>query len=360
MSDEIYRKLAKVLDTLPSGFPSTESGLEIKILKKIFASDEADLFCDLKLNFETPAQIAKRIGRPLEELDEKLTSMWKRGLVFGAVLGPLKVFKMMPWIVGIWEMQLNRLDRELAELAEQYSLIFGEQFIKYKPQVMQVIPIEKEISAKQEALPYEQVSNIIESSKSFAVAECICRKEQHLLGKECKKPRETCLALAPLPGIFENSPWGRPISKEEAYGVLQKSEKAGLVHMTGNVQSGHFFICNCCGCCCGVLRGINTLGIPPNIVNSHFYAEVDPNVCIACGTCKDERCQINAIEQGEETYRVIKEKCIGCGLCVSTCPSDAIKLVHKQPEELISPAKDEMDWFEQRACQRGVDFSSFK
>ena len=46
MNDQVYRKLAKVLDTLPNGFPATENGLEIKILKKIFTPEEADLFCD--------------------------------------------------------------------------------------------------------------------------------------------------------------------------------------------------------------------------------------------------------------------------------------------------------------------------
>jgi hypothetical protein len=33
MSDDVYYRLAKVLDTLPNGFPSTEDGLEIKLLK---------------------------------------------------------------------------------------------------------------------------------------------------------------------------------------------------------------------------------------------------------------------------------------------------------------------------------------
>jgi hypothetical protein len=36
MIDEAYHKLAKVLDTLPNGFPATKNGIEIKILKKIF------------------------------------------------------------------------------------------------------------------------------------------------------------------------------------------------------------------------------------------------------------------------------------------------------------------------------------
>jgi hypothetical protein len=60
MSDEMYLRLAKVLDTLPNGFPSTESGVEIRILKRIFQPEEAELFCELKLHFETPEQISER------------------------------------------------------------------------------------------------------------------------------------------------------------------------------------------------------------------------------------------------------------------------------------------------------------
>jgi len=60
------QKLAKVLDTLPNGFPATASGIEIKLLKKVFTAEQADLFCDLRLSFETALDIAQRTGRPLE------------------------------------------------------------------------------------------------------------------------------------------------------------------------------------------------------------------------------------------------------------------------------------------------------
>ena len=72
MSEEIYRKLARVLDTLPNGFPATDDQLEIRLLKKIFDPDQAELFCDLRLVFETAEQVAERTGRPLEGLEEKL------------------------------------------------------------------------------------------------------------------------------------------------------------------------------------------------------------------------------------------------------------------------------------------------
>jgi electron transport complex protein RnfB len=102
MSTEAYHKLAKVLDTLPNGFPSTAHGIEIKLLKKIFDPQDAELFCDLKLTFETADQIAKRTGRPLEGLEDRLTSMWQRGQIFGVNLGGIKIFKMVPWAFGIY------------------------------------------------------------------------------------------------------------------------------------------------------------------------------------------------------------------------------------------------------------------
>jgi hypothetical protein len=167
------------------------------------------------------------------------------------------------------------------------------------------------------------------------------------------------LAIAPIEGIFNNSTVGRVIGKEEAYDVLRKSEAAGLVHLTWNVESGHYFICNCCGCCCGVLRSINELGMS-DVVNSNYYAQIDPDRCIACGVCKDERCQVSAIEARQDVYGVIRERCIGCGLCISACPSEAIQLVRKSPAQITPPPKDEMEWYQERGRLRGVDFSNYK
>jgi ferredoxin len=266
---------------------------------------------------------------------------------------------MIPWAFGIYEFQLDRMDRELAEICEAYAKVYGDQFFKNQPQLMQVVPVEKEIQATHEALPYEKVSSIIETGKSFHVQDCICKKEQGLLDNPCNRPLEVCLAIAPIEGVFDDRRNGRILSRQEAYALIDKCEEDALVHLTWNVKSGHFFICNCCGCCCGVLRSINEWGIS-NAVNSYYLAEIDPEACAACGTCADERCQVNAIEEGEDAYSVIKEKCIGCGLCVSTCPSEAIQMVRKQPEEIVPPPNDEMDWYEKRGNLRGVDFSKYK
>jgi electron transport complex protein RnfB len=275
MTDGVYKRLAGVLDTLPNGFPSTESGVEIKLLKKIFTSEQADLFCKMRLTFETAEEIAARTRRPLEGLEERLVGMSKSGQLFMIKLGKTRYFKMLPWVFGIYEFQCGRLDREFSEWIEEYAPVYSRQFFSKMPQLMQVLPIEEKISDQEEVLPYEKVSTIIENGQSFLVNDCICKKEKGLLGRPCDRPVQVCLAVAPIPGVFDNAPEGRVISRSEAYALLKKTEEEALVHMTSNLQYGSFYICNCCKCCCGVLGAINDLGMPAaDVVNSHYYAEL--------------------------------------------------------------------------------------
>lgn len=361
MNADAYHRLAEVLDTLPNGFPAADDGVEIRLLEKIFAPDEAELFCELKLTFETVNQIARRTGRSRRTLAEQLAVMKEKGQIFGIDMGRVQLYRMLPWVFGIYEFQVARMDTEMAELWETYARTFGKSFFAHKPQLMQVIPIESEIENAQAALPYERVSSIIENSQSLMYFDCICKKQKAALGQPCARSAQVCTAFAPVPGVFDNHPYGTPMTRTQAYALLNRAEAEGLVHMTWNVQSGHYFICNCCGCCCDILRAINDMGIDAReVVNSAFYARIDPEVCTACGVCADERCQVQAVEEGEAAYRVLPEKCIGCGLCVSACPADAISLIRKPEAQIETPPEDEMDWYDRRARGRGVDISRYK
>lgn len=359
--DAVYHKLAKTLDTIPNGFPPTESGVEIKLLKKIFAPEQADLFCDLRLSWETAEQIAERTGRSLEGLKEKLIGMGEAGQIQAVPLGDTMIFRMLPWVFGIYEAQNRHMDKEMAELSELFMPHFLKQYHSHKPQEFQVVPIEKEISNKQVAMPHEQISKIIENSQSFRIFQCVCKHEQELLDNRCEYPLQSCMAFAPIPDVFQDDDIGRVVTKEEALAALDKFEEDGLVHITSNYQQGHFFICNCCKCCCGVLQGITRLGLEASdVVNSHYYAVIDSDACDACGICADERCQVDAIEAGDEVYAIIQEKCIGCGLCISTCPTEAIELIRKSPENILTPPTDGDKWFEEKGKARGVDFSKYR
>ena len=129
--------------------------------------------------------------------------------------------------------------------------------------------------------------------------------------------------------------------------------------MTANLENGHSFICNCCGCCCMALKGMTKLGVL-DVVNSDFYAQVDSAACTGCDMCADHVCQVDAIAEQEGSYRVDRARCLGCGHCVDVCPVDAIELMRKQPEDREPPVKDADTFLEELARRRGVDFSAYK
>jgi electron transport complex protein RnfB len=341
----VYERLRERLDMFPQGFPKTESGVELEILQHLFHPNEAEIMLHLRPFPENVADIAERTGKDKTKLGEILYEMSKRGLILRYTAPDNEIYYfLVPWVIGIWEFQLNNLTPENIELYEKY---FEEGMVPVKRDKkvrdFRVIPVEKEIDGDTEIQPYEKVSQIIESNTRFAVADCICRKEARMLGKGCDHLLETCLSLGASADFYIENGLGREISKEEAKEILLKAEEDGLIHCSTNSAGNKAFICNCCGCCCKYLALVTKYGNPNAIARSNYYAENDQGTCTNCGTCV-ERCQVNAI-RSEDDYTIIdKDRCIGCGLCASACPTGSITMVQKSPEEAspIFPSGKEM------------------
>jgi electron transport complex protein RnfB len=330
----VYERLRERLDMFPQGFPKTENGVELEILRHLFTEDEAELTLLLRPFPEKVADIAARAEKDKDELGDTLYDMSRRGLIlrFRAPNDDMYYF-LIPWVVGIWELQLNNLTQENIKLYEKY---FEEGMVpaqrKRNIGGFRVIPVEKEIEGSTEIQPYEKVSQIIESHTRFAVADCICRKESRMLGEGCDKLLEACMSFGNAADFYIENGLGREISKEEAKNILARAEEDGLVHCSTNSEGNKTFICNCCGCCCKALAPLIKYGNPQAIVKSNYYAVTDQDTCTACGTCAD-RCQVNAIRVENDLTIIDKGKCIGCGLCVSTCPTESMTLVRRSPEE---------------------------
>jgi Na+-translocating ferredoxin:NAD+ oxidoreductase subunit B len=353
MSDDIYFILRDILDRMPNGYPSTSDGLEIRILKKIFTEEEAAIAVKMKMKFETPDAMAARTGMDAGYLKTMLAKMADQGQVFGVTIGDARIYKLPPFVFGIYEWQVYRLDRELVEMVEEYfKRDFGTIFYSQNPPLLKVVPIEQEIPHGSTIEHYESITSLVDGAKSWAVGDCVCKTEKGILGEPCSHPVEVCMALAPMEHIFDNHFWGRPITKEEAFRILKMTEESGLVHMTSNTKEGHIYICNCCSCCCGILRGYNDLDMPNAVAHSNYVAVVDESLCTECGICLD-RCQVRAIDMGAAVS--VNERCIGCGLCVTSCPAEAIKMVRREDGDLLDVPADEKDWNKKRAASRGRD-----
>ena len=332
----LYEQLREKLDQLSVGFPQTESGVELRLLKKMFDQEDAELFLEMDMMIQKPSTIAKKTGRDLEETTALLEKMADKGLIFRLRRGERAMYAASAFVVGSFEYQLKTMDRELAELIEQY---FTEGFLKKgiagSISPLRTIPVHQSIETSMNVASHSDAREILKSKDKIALADCICRHQQALIGKECDKPLEVCFVFGSHAQYYVDNGMARFIPLDEALNVLDRCEEEGLVvQPASSVNPGG--MCNCCQNCCGILRALNLMPKPAELVFNDYWAVVDENECTGCEECQ-ERCQISAVDFNENEIAIVNaDRCIGCGLCVTTCPAEAIKLELK-PEDKKNP-----------------------
>jgi len=353
MSEDIYKKLRKQLDQYSLGFPETKSGVEMKILKRLFSEDEAAMYLDLTMQLEAPESVAERTGRDPKETAETLETMAKKGLIFRLRRDGVR-YAAAPFVIGSYEYQLKNMDKEFAEMMETYM---NEGFLETTDDgsiiPLRTIPVNQALDPSWQVAPYDDAREIIKRKKKISLADCICRVQKGHLDEACDKPVEVCMAFGSHADFYVENGLARFITQEEAIKVLDECEKAGLVNQPASIVNPGG-MCNCCGDCCGLLRSLNRLPNPGERVMSTYYAESDPELCTGCEACMD-RCQMEAIVMSDDETVVVKtERCIGCGLCVTTCPVEAITLKLKPEDTRGKPMESGQELMMKTAEARGT------
>jgi len=341
MKETSYRKLAEHLDLLPGGFAPSDTGAELRLLQRLFTTEEAELATHLTLDREEAQVIAERANLPLAEAEQRLNEMSNKGLIFSMQLEDgSTLYQAVPFVVGIYEFQVNNLSEGLLRaLADYWSTRKQRPQTQTIPQI-RTIPVGESIEPHLEALPYEQVNELVKANDRFAVAPCICRRHARMTGGGCDAPEESCLIFGEWADYYVRDGRGRSIDQSEVMEILTRADAANLVLQPSNSRDIGF-ICCCCGCCCGILGRLQDHPRPSEIVASSFIAKHEPEICEGCWVCL-ERCQMQALTEEVDRVTLNTDRCIGCGLCVSTCPSGALSLVRK-PDSERTPIPVTMD-----------------
>jgi len=330
---DVYKRLARHLDDMPAGFPPSKSGVELRILKKLFTEDEAALAAHLSLLPEFPESVARRAGLPAPETARKLEDMARKGLVYRLEDEKNgRRYSANQFVIGIWEFQVNRLRPELIRDMEEYlPTLIADSPWKRTPQ-LRTVPVMESLPVRHEILAHERAEDMLRGQERFLVAPCICRRERAMMGQGCGKLEEACLIMGRAVDYYQKNGMGRIIEREEALALVRKAGEAGLVLQPSNAKRISN-ICMCCGCCCGVLRTIKSHPRPAEFVSSPFRVSLDAETCSDCGTCL-ERCPMEALSRRDGDGILLDAgRCIGCGLCVLTCPTGSLTLVRKPEAE---------------------------
>ncbi len=337
--EDLYDRLMARMDSFPLGAPRSENLRGI--LAIIFTPQEAQLALDMQERPEEPGELAARLGRDQAGLEVLLESMADKGTAYCRERDGKTWYSLLPLVPGIFELQFMKAEvnpekRRIAELFDAYYYEgWGEaNFSSLRTPLTRVLPVQEEIPRKDQVLPYEQVSKYIKDSTYMALTHCFCRHEAELLGRSCGAPKDVCMCFGPFAEFLVKRGFAWKASAAEMMAALDRAEEAGLVHITDNIQDKIGFICNCCGCCCGFLGTITRLHLEGTIAPSRYLAVSDPDLCNGCDICV-QTCQLSAITlDADEVAWVNAARCIGCGLCASHCPSEAMSMAERtdQPE----------------------------
>ncbi len=359
MDEKTYKRLAEHLDALPSGFPPTEDGVELRILAHLFTPEEARLAAQLRTTIKTAKEISERIGGDVDTVGSLLNGMVGKNLIGTGPVEGERGFFLMPFVIGFYEEQKSTMDEELARLVEDYMQQTFEILLGIEPKLHRVIPVNETIQIDMEIHPYESIVDIVAMAKAWSVFDCICRKQKMLIGDPCEHPVELCMAFSEIPGAFDGSSHYKALTQEEAVATLQRASDVGLVHTVSNSQKEIGYLCNCCTCSCNMLRGLSEMGIANTIARSAFVNEVDEDVCNGCETCLDY-CQFDALSIEDGIAAVSVLACVGCGVCVPSCDTEALSLVRRPEEDVLKIPVTGDDWGVARAETRGISLDNIR
>jgi ferredoxin/cell division protein FtsL len=340
-SDREYRLLQQRLDRQITGAP--DSPVFMKILRLLFSPEDAQLARQIPTRPISLNGLSRKLNIPREKLGDKMTEMAERGLVIDIVFKDKRYFSLAPVVIGFFEFTFMRTrdDLPMAELAHLFDRYMGEddRFARtvFAGQTQLGRSLVREESLPEdnhtEILDWERATHIIESASEAGVSLCACRHKASHLGKACDKPQEVCLSLNFAAETLVRSGLARSISTDEAMRILETAKEAGLVQTGDNVQRNVGYICNCCGCCCGMIEAIKSFDISTAIVTSNWIMEIDLEKCKGCGKCA-EACPLDIIEvvtegdgKGKKKWAVRDETlCLGCGVCYSSCKLGGITM----------------------------------
>jgi Pyruvate/2-oxoacid:ferredoxin oxidoreductase delta subunit len=333
--ENIREGMMEVYSSLSRKVMGQDSKKLDKIWSILASPEEAAILDMLPKSAEEVAQAA---GISPDKAETMLDNLFHKGVAFDGIKNGRTIFRMPRHIIQfhdaslLWAEAPEELFTLWAEYMETEYRAMVEQMTELKmPSFMRVLAINETVENKSSVLGFEDAADILKNARAIAVTSCVCRKSV----KKCENPIEVCLQVNRGAEYNIKRGTGRAIDLAEALDILKLSEDKGLVHMTENIAGGSNVICNCCTCCCEMLRYAVVPKTKNVVAPSRFTASVNSPECTFCGLCEDV-CPMKAISaDSDKPATVNSELCIGCGLCAAACTPVAIRLVEVRTEDFI-------------------------
>jgi NAD-dependent dihydropyrimidine dehydrogenase PreA subunit/biotin operon repressor len=335
--DPIYKELA-------ANMKMENSEIMQQIIAKLANLEQARIIREFPASAE---EIAVKLNMDKEKVAKDIQELVEKGLVVLTKKGP----RMVRTVGQFHDTQTNpKYDKELGD--EYFALwrkhVASEANGRLKRAsehkgvpLGRIIPRWKSIKDIPGVLPFEDTREILKNAP-VALVHCSCKRINQ---KKDGIPDECCLCFA---GTAEFNVNARKAAKmltyEEAMAINDSMDKYPVVHLTANTRDLKILLCNCNSDTCDTMKAFKPVDFQywkNTHAPSRFMATVDPEKCHVCRTCVDNRCQFQAThikyypELGRTAAYIDEDKCMGCGICVLTCPTNARVMKLIRPPEHV-------------------------
>jgi Pyruvate/2-oxoacid:ferredoxin oxidoreductase delta subunit len=337
MSKEVYTELLEVMKKRGGQFAGMDIPEFYEMAEALFTPQEAEVNNAMPRRPATAKNIAQAMGKEEGEMEEILDVMADKGLCLSFVKDQTRFYHGSRFMPGIFEYQFmpgktTDRDRTIARLIQAYKRAYNQKVDTTSMTFpsFRVITVDKTIQLGNQVHTYDQVQKYIDQSDHVAISTCYCRHSAVLRNEDIHgMPNDVCMQFGILAQFAVERLGAKSVTKAEAKDVLDRAEKAGLIHMSQNTAENIGFICNCDRWHCVVVNSALAKPKPGLFLNSGFEPHFDSEICVACGTCID-RCPPEALTMGGDDLPVVDlDRCFGCAVCATGCPEDAVKMTNK-------------------------------
>jgi NAD-dependent dihydropyrimidine dehydrogenase PreA subunit len=338
MVDAVYEKLAGALNARSAAFPAVKCDEFYDLVSFLFTPEEAAIAVAMPLGSVALEEIAKNLpSSDTKKLAAQLETMADKGLIHIRVRDGKKLYEALPFVPGITEFQLMRgivdeRHKKIATLLRDYARAMIMTLMSADaPKLESSAPgkkvaIDKEIEHKSTVVPFEELKELLMKTDYISVGTCICRHQAALLGKPSDKPVNNCMILGESAQFATERGFTTRMTKEEAVKRIEEAEDAGLIHTFANSPDLYTnLLCNCYKDRCMFVRSLSKSPFPSLGVNARWVVKIKEDDCTACEACIP-RCQMDALKIVDGKLVREEPRCIGCGICMWVCPTDALAL----------------------------------